>query len=155
MTKLTIVSTDLKEPPKAGGTARAAKEKPAAADADRLAVPADMKARHAKLWREVVEASPHLEESDRFMLRAFVDAWTQYEDKRAICEETGPMLKSPNNFPVYNPFYSQMHTDLQAARQIAGELGLTFMSRKRAKIKYAKAKTHPAFANLKDSSALE
>ena len=72
-----------------------------------------------------------LTEVDGMALAAYAQQYQRWIEAEAEVRRLGMLIKSPNGFPVYNPYLSIANSALKTMRQLMGEFGLTPASRTR------------------------
>ena len=82
-------------------------------------------------WGETLPALPDVERGSLDALAAYCAAWSRMIAAEAKVAELGPVVKSPQGFPVQNPYLSVLQQERRAVRQLATELRLTPKSRGR------------------------
>lgn len=82
-------------------------------------------------------------EADRGALLALCLEWARYLDATAMVQRLGLVVKSPNGFPMTNPYLSIATRALVACNKLWPELGLTPSSRSRVKAAPAPASADP------------
>ena len=85
----------------------------------------------AKKWREILPQLADIEPGTLDALTAYCSAWSRWVDAESKVQALGPVVKSPQGFPVPNPFGAIAAQAQRQLRQWAGELKLTPKSRAR------------------------
>jgi P27 family predicted phage terminase small subunit len=68
---------------------------------------------------------------DGHLLCVFAQVWVRWLEAEAQYRVSGPVIRSPNNFPILNPFLAVSNTCQKQLRLIASEYGLSPASRNR------------------------
>lgn len=84
-----------------------------------------------------------LTQLDRAALSALCQAWGRYCQAEAALKEHGPVVRSPNGFPIQNPWLSIANTALKQLSAWLAEFGLTPSSRSRVKRGDGQAEADP------------
>lgn len=86
-----------------------------------------------EVWRYILAHSPNglLKSLDWAVLEIWVVAYTTYRDAQAAVARRGQVVKTPNDFPVVNPYLSNMNKQAAIMLKAASELGFTPASRSR------------------------
>lgn len=112
--------------------------------------PADLGAEQKEIWAEIIShAGDQLLDLDRWVLRALVNAIVLHRIASEKVGLIGSVIKSPNGYPIQNPYMSDMNKQAALILRYSSELGLTPAARVRGKIR---KRTRPAanpFAGLK------
>lgn len=152
--KLSIVSSNLREPPGPRQDARAATVTAVELIAE-MDPPEDFEGIYADTWRRIVSSAPHLTPADRESLRTLVDAIMLRAEAAQKVKTIGAIIKSTKGVPIQNPYLSIQNKQAALIARYSDALGLTFTARVRGKIKHqTSAKTFDAFKGLKDSTAV-
>lgn len=72
---------------------------------------------------------------DRAALAGYCQAWSRWERAERLVHDMGEVVKSPNGFPVANPYLAIANKALKQIKEFAVEFGLTPSSRTRVKAK--------------------
>lgn len=72
---------------------------------------------------------------DRSVLMGYCLAYARLIEAQKKVAELGQVIKSPNGYPVKNPYLSNVHEEMRQMRAYAAELGLTPSSRSRVNVK--------------------
>jgi P27 family predicted phage terminase small subunit len=79
-------------------------------------------------------AAGTLAKAYRAPLAAYCEAWSRYTAAvRDIRETGGEVVKSPNGYPILNPYASARNRALATLQSLAAEFGLTPSSKSRVK----------------------
>jgi P27 family predicted phage terminase small subunit len=84
-------------------------------------------------WGETLPALADIEPGTLDALATYCAAWSRMIEAEAKVRELGPVVKSPQGFPVVNPYLAVLQQERRACRQWAEELKLTPKSRGREK----------------------
>ncbi len=87
----------------------------------------------AKKWREMLPTLADQEPGSLDALAAYCSAWSRWTAAEAKVQELGPVVKSPQGFPVQNPYVAIAAQAQRQMRQWASELKLTPKSKTRRK----------------------
>lgn len=80
-------------------------------------------------WKELVGTLPDQEQGTLDALAAYCAAWSRMVVAEAKVAELGAVVKSPQGFPVANPFLAVLQQERRAVRQWGETLRLTPKSR--------------------------
>lgn len=156
--KLSIVSSDLREPPSpvsvdvgAAGSSPAAQVPTSLSP--RLEAPEDLDEPHRREWDRIVSVAPHLEEADRHALTVLIDAILLHRDAAANVRKIGTLIKSTKGVPMQNPYLPVMNKQAALISRYSKDLGLSPAERSRGRGKGKAQKSFGAFAKLKDRTA--
>lgn len=83
----------------------------------------------AKKWKEILPQLADLEQGTLDALAAYCSAWSRWTGAESKVQELGPVVKSPQGFPVQNPYLPIAAQAQRQLRQWSGELRLTPKSR--------------------------
>jgi P27 family predicted phage terminase small subunit len=161
--KLSLVSTELREPPDPiakGGPPAAASPEPAAGE---FAVPVGLEppeefdGQRRLEWVRIVSRATHLDQSDRHVIEVLVDAIVLHREAAENVRRIGTLIKSSKGVPMQNPYLPVKNKQAALIARYSDALGLSPASRTRGKFKVNKtpAKTFSAFAHLKDRGAFK
>lgn len=78
---------------------------------------------------------------DRAVLAAYCQTWSRWCAAERKVTEQGTIVKSPNGYPIINPYLSVANEALRQLRAFATELGLSPSSRSRVNLPDAPKKT--------------
>jgi P27 family predicted phage terminase small subunit len=82
-----------------------------------------------------------LTEADGVALAAYAQQYQRWIDAEEQVRKLGMLIKSPNGFPIYNPYLSIANQALKTMRQLMGEFGMTPASRSRIEAMPAEEQT--------------
>ncbi len=89
-----------------------------------------------KEWKrmcELLQSSRILTSADRSALAAYCVAWGRWVEAEENIKKTGILVKSPNGFPMQNPWLPVSNKAFDHMRQLLQEFGLTPASRSKVK----------------------
>jgi P27 family predicted phage terminase small subunit len=72
-----------------------------------------------------------LTEADAVALAAYAQQYQRWVDAEEQVRKLGMLIKSPNGFPIYNPYLSIANQALKTMRQFMQDFGMTPASRSR------------------------
>lgn len=90
---------------------------------------------HWKRLAPELQAAGTLSQKTSGILAALCVAYARWEDAEKQLDAKGPIVKSPNGFPVPNPYLPVSQKAVQQIRQLSEVLGLTPKSTKPASSK--------------------
>lgn len=70
----------------------------------------------------------------RAALAGYATAWQRWVEAEEQLKTLGPVVKSPNGYPIQNPYLSIANTALKQVKEFMTELGMTPSSRSRIKL---------------------
>lgn len=70
----------------------------------------------------------------RAALAGYATAWQRWVEAEEKLKDQGPVVKSPNGYPIQNPYLSIANTALKQVKEFMTELGMTPSSRSRIKV---------------------
>jgi P27 family predicted phage terminase small subunit len=100
-------------------------------------VPGHLSAAAKKEWRRVAKELHGLgllTSIDRTALAAYCETFVTWVEALAKCREMGLIVKSPNGFPIQNPYLSVASQAEKRMRGWLGEFGMTPSSRTRISV---------------------
>lgn len=71
--------------------------------------------------------------ADRAALAAYCQAWGRWVEAEQQLAQHGTIVKSPNGFPIQNPYLAVANKALQQMHKLLVEFGLTPSARSRVK----------------------
>lgn len=83
--------------------------------------------------RDLLQSSRILTEADRSALAAYCVAWGRWVEAEENIKKTGILVKSPNGFPIQNPWLSISNKAFEQMHKLLQEFGLTPASRSKVK----------------------
>ena len=89
-------------------------------------------------WGELVGSLQDQEQGTLDALAAYCSAWSRWTAAESKVAELGTVVKSPQGFPVANPYAAIAAQAQRQMRQWAGELRLTPAARAKGQRKQAK-----------------
>jgi P27 family predicted phage terminase small subunit len=79
---------------------------------------------------------------DRAVVASYCAAWGRWCEAEKMLATTGLIVKSPNGYPMFSPYWVMANKAMEQIRQFSSEIGLSGSSRSRIK-----AGDPPAFAD--------
>lgn len=83
--------------------------------------------------RDLLQSSRILTEADRSALAAYCVAWGRWVEAEENIKKTGILVKSPNGFPIQNPWLPVSNKAFDHMHKLLQEFGLTPASRSKVK----------------------
>lgn len=83
-------------------------------------------------------------EADRGALAAYCAAYSRWAAAEAQVKELGAVVKSPNGYPIVNPWLSIANKAMEQMKAFGSEFGLTPASRTRIHVPDAPKEVDPA-----------
>ena len=95
--------------------------------------PEHLTEKQKEVWRYILNNAPAglLKSLDWAVLEIWVVAYMTYRDSQEAVNRIGQVIKTPNDYPVVNPYLSNMNKQAQIMLKCASELGFTPASRSR------------------------
>jgi P27 family predicted phage terminase small subunit len=95
--------------------------------------PEHLTEKQKEVWRYVIDNAPSglLKSLDWAVLEIWVVSYTVYRDSQEAVNRIGQVIKTPNDYPVVNPYLSNMNKQAQIMLKAASEMGFTPASRSR------------------------
>jgi len=85
---------------------------------------------------------------DRAIIAGYCMAWSRWIDCEKMLVTTGLIVKAPNGYPMYSPYFSASNKALDQVRQFSEQIGLSGSSRSRIKASEPDDESDPAEAFL-------
>jgi len=89
-----------------------------------------------------------LEGLDRAALAIYCQAWQRWVEAEQAIAEQGSIVRSPNGYPIQNPYLSVSNKAAQIIHKTLAELGLSPGARSRLKLPAAPGKEQSALENF-------
>jgi len=108
--------------------------------------PAHLSGRASAEWRRIAPLlldAGVLTRSDTDALGIYCEALGRLAEAHAHLQETGYLIRSPNGYPIQNPWYAVMKECHEVIRAFGNEFGMTPASR--SKIRVDDSKLHDEF----------
>ena len=96
--------------------------------------PRHLDAKARKKWKELVGDLLDFEQGTLDALTAYAAAWSRMVDAEQKVQELGTVIKSPQGFPVQNPYLAVLQNERRAVRQWSDSLKLNPKARGRRKV---------------------
>jgi P27 family predicted phage terminase small subunit len=91
-----------------------------------------------KEWRRVakeLKSCGLLTAVDRAALTGYCESWARYVDASENLQKFGSVVKSPNGYPILNPYVSICNAAMKEMRAFLTEFGMTPASRSKISVK--------------------
>src|SRR5690606_6541487 len=88
-------------------------------------------------WRRIskeLHRAGLLTSIDRAVLANYCQAWGRWVEAEEQLKKHGPIVKSPSNYPIPNPYLAVANKAMQQMQRIMPELGMTPSSRSRINV---------------------